>query len=108
RKVCLFDVVHGLTTGRLEGHTDRISGIAWHPSTRYLATSSWDTTARLWDVKGDPLYILNGQADQVNAVAFSPDGTMLASADSAATIWLWEPFHGKVLRQLKGHLGEVN
>lgn len=108
RRVCLFDAVHGLLTGTLEGHTDRVSGIAWHLSTRYLATSSWDTTARLWDARGEPLYILNGQADQVNAVAFSPDGTMLASADSAATIWLWEPFHGQVLRQLKGHVGEVN
>jgi WD40 repeat protein len=108
RKVYLFDTVHGLLAGKLEGHTDRISGISWHPSTRYLVTSSWDTTARLWDVRGEPLFILNGQADQVNAVAFSPDGAILASADSAATIWLWEPFHGKVLQLLKGHVGEVN
>src|SRR5262249_31694020 len=47
-------------------------------------------------------------AEVVSAVAFSPDGKTLATADSDHVVWLWDPFKGKVLRQFRGHQGEIN
>ena len=35
---------------RLTGHTDAIVSIALSPDGATLATGSWDTTVRLWDV----------------------------------------------------------
>lgn len=35
--------------GKLEGHKQRLSKLAWHPNGAHVATSSYDTTWRLWD-----------------------------------------------------------
>ena len=35
--------------GKLEGHKQRLSKLAWHPNGGHVATSSYDTTWRLWD-----------------------------------------------------------
>lgn len=34
----------------LQGHTDRVTSVAFSPNGQYLATRSWDTTARVWDL----------------------------------------------------------
>ena len=33
-----------------KGHTDIVTGVAFSPDGKYLLTSSWDGTVRLWDV----------------------------------------------------------
>jgi U4/U6 small nuclear ribonucleoprotein PRP4 len=35
----------------LKGHTQRLANVAFHPSGRYVGTSSYDRTWRLWDVE---------------------------------------------------------
>src|SRR4051812_6152000 len=69
--------------GTLEGHKDRICGLAWHPDNRRLFSAAWDTTVRVWDVLAkEPIILLNYHATQVLALALSGDGKLLASADS--------------------------
>jgi WD40 repeat protein len=79
-----------------QGHTDTIACVAFSPDGATLASSSVDTTVRLWDVAtGEALATLFGHPDQVNSVAFSPDGTLLASGNgttlgSTGDIWQLE------------------
>ncbi len=106
--------VADVATGReqftytLTGHTKSIWKTALSPDRRILASGSYDTTIRLWDiVTGNPLFVLSGHKNGVGALAFSPDGSMLASGSRDKTIRLWDTATGTERFTLTGHLGEV-
>ncbi|MEO0351777.1 MAG: AAA-like domain-containing protein [Cyanobacteria bacterium P01_A01_bin.15] len=90
----------------LEGHTDRIWQVAFHPNGQTLASASWDKTVKLWRSEGNLLQTFKGHQDRVWGVAFSPDGEEIASASWDKTIKLWHP-NGELLRTLRGHQDRV-
>jgi len=60
----------------------------------WLATASYDNTARLWDVR-DPhhpssLGTLTGHTDIILSVTFSSDGQSLATASKDTTARMWD------------------
>ena len=106
--------VSDVATGReqftytLEGHTKSIWKTALSPDRRILASGSYDTTIRLWDIfTGEPIFVLSGHKNGVGALAFSPDGSMLASGSRDETIRLWDTATGTERFTLTGHIGEV-
>ena len=76
----------------LQAHNKEIYTIKWSstgPGTNnpnanlVLASASFDSTVRLWDVeRGDCLHTLTRHKEPVYSVAFSPDGKYLASGKS--------------------------
>jgi len=96
-----------ISTLPLQGHTDRITRLAFAPnSPATLASGGWDTTIRIWDVQSWPapsnpteqkplaatqvLYEpLTGHSDYITNLVFSPDGKILASGSRDTTIRLW-------------------
>ena len=78
----------------LRGHDGAVSAIAISPDNHWVATGSWDQTARLWDLNAkDPAanpVVLRGHDDWVTAVAISPDNrwVVTGSGDKTARLWL--------------------
>jgi U4/U6 small nuclear ribonucleoprotein PRP4 len=64
----------------LEGHSERVGRVAFHPSGVYLGSAGFDGTWRLWDVeKRLELLIQEGHSKQVLALSFQDDGALAAS-----------------------------
>ena len=69
-----------------------MTGLAIAPDGSWLATTSYDQTARIWSADGTPRATLTGHKDAVHDVAIAPDGSWLAtvSSDKTARIWTVE------------------
>ena len=64
----------------MKGHQDRVCRVAFHPSGDYVASASFDTTWRLWDVKmSKELLLQEGHSKEVYSVEFQDDGALVAS-----------------------------
>ncbi|KAF0700689.1 Aste57867_8743 [Aphanomyces stellatus] len=91
------------------GHTDRITGLAWHPSKNHvLASASADGTAMLW--KGGetkPSVTLKGHQSRLGQIAFHPMGAHVATASFDHTWRLWDIERGTELLLQEGHYREV-
>jgi WD40 repeat protein len=104
-----FSATIHLTVSTLSGHTNWVRSVAFSPNGQFLASGSWDTTIKLWDVAGGrEVRTLTGHTDWVNSVAFSPNGQFLASGSWDTTIKLWEVASGREVRTLTGHTDWVN
>ncbi|AGO11350.1 AaceriACR097Wp [[Ashbya] aceris (nom. inval.)] len=44
----VWDLIKGEIIGKLDGHSDRISGVATSPDGLAICTGSWDTTMKVW------------------------------------------------------------
>ncbi|MFM7426527.1 MAG: NB-ARC domain-containing protein [Elainella sp.] len=93
---------------RLYGHRDNVSALSFSLDGRYLASSSYDQTAKLWDLRtGQCLRTLQGHRNRLWSVAFSPDGTLLATGGDDRAVRLWDGRTGQCTKALQGHTNAV-
>lgn len=77
----------------LQGHTEKIYSIKFHPlASDLLVSSSYDLTVRLWRLdSGEEVKLLTGHEDQVFAMAWSPDGKLLATVCKDGKVRIYDP-----------------
>ncbi|TFJ86695.1 hypothetical protein NSK_001783 [Nannochloropsis salina CCMP1776] len=98
----------GRTLQSYTGHAARLSACAFHPCGRYLGTTSWDYTWRLWDVEsGQELLLQDGHYKETHAIAFQGDGALVVTGDYAGIGHVWDLRSGKSIYQLHGHTEKV-
>ncbi|MHC5716896.1 MAG: WD40 repeat domain-containing protein [Nostoc sp.] len=130
QRVRLWDVKTGQYLRTLQGHNNLVSSVTFASkdldgytgeksitSSEYigkqrkikiLASSSDDTTIKLWDANtGECLKTLWGHDSWVHCVSFSPDAQILASGSRDQTVKLWDWHTGECLHTLPGHIHEV-
>jgi WD40 repeat protein len=85
----------------LEGHTGWVTGVAFSPDGKRLASGSWDQTVRFWEVSsGEALNTVARKAKEIQALAFSRDGRWLATENSSNTVSLRDAATGQEIRTL--------
>ncbi|NXO51062.1 CORO7 protein, partial [Aramus guarauna] len=77
----------------LQGHTEKIYSIRFHPvASDLLVSSSYDMTVRIWELSsGREALCLRGHTDQIFSLAWNPDGKKLATVSKDGRLRLYEP-----------------
>jgi WD40 repeat protein/DNA-binding SARP family transcriptional activator len=87
----VVDVRSGQEAFALRGHGFPVQDVDWSPDGRWIATSSQDSTARIWEAKtGDPRYTLFGHTAAIVGAEWSPDSTRLVTGSGDGTAKVWE------------------
>ena len=88
------DSVDSVELVTLSGHINAITCVAFHSKLPYFATSSWDTTAKIWHYNKDnwtktKCVLTLQHTSDVTSIAFHPTQPKLASTsgDSGAKMW---------------------
>ncbi|KAI4369457.1 hypothetical protein MLD38_017894 [Melastoma candidum] len=92
KKVIIWNMETLQTESTPEEHTHIITDVRFRPNTTQLATSSFDTTVRIWDAS-QPSYCLqtySGHTSKVMSVDFHPKkNDVFCSCDSNSEIRFW-------------------
>ena len=93
-----------ITSNSIGGHEGRITDLQVHPSGKFIGTSSFDSTWRLWDIeKQKQLLLQEGHSKELYCLAFQADGSLVSTAGTDKTAIIWDLRSGKAVSQLQGH-----
>lgn len=86
-----------------KGHLDFVFSASFSPTSDLLASGSFDSTIKLWDVRcGSCVSTLPAHSDPVTSVAFNFDGTCIASASHDGLARVWDVATGECLKTIVG------
>ncbi|MCI0709273.1 MAG: hypothetical protein L0154_03840 [Chloroflexi bacterium] len=76
--IYLWDIVNNQQLDKLEGHTDFVTAMDWHPSANILASVALDGTLKMWDTTSGNNISTTDMEVKFYTLDWSPDGTHLA------------------------------
>lgn len=89
--------------GPLLGHKSPLTSIAFSPDGTLLASGSYDTAIRIWDVEsGHCTLTIEPNHTMVKSVCFSPDRNLLAAGYYDQALEVWDVRNGQRVTSLTG------
>ncbi|KIV88659.1 hypothetical protein, variant [Exophiala mesophila] len=85
---------------QFEGHTNNVTGVAFHCEGKWMVTSSEDMTVRVWDTRSGLVQRNYQHTHPVNDVVIHPNQGELVSADRGGNIRIWDLGESKCTHQL--------
>ncbi|KAK5212558.1 TOR complex subunit lst8 [Exophiala xenobiotica] len=85
---------------QFEGHTNNITGVAFHCEGKWMVTSSEDCTVRVWDTRSGQIQRNYQHTHPVNDVVIHPNQGELVSCDRGGNIRIWDLGESKCTHQL--------
>ncbi len=83
------------------GHTAIVTGVAWSPNGRFVASCSHDHSVQVWS-SGDGAQAAQWPLQWPHQVAWSPRGDILAASSYSTTVELWEASSWIHIRPIPG------
>ena len=110
-EIQLGDTHTGKIKTTFEGHTKRVTSVAFSPDGKMLASSDFDGVIWLWDIDTDEHRQIRTSDKIVDGVMFSPDGRTLVSSrreNRREDIRLWDVATGEFKARLEDTTGTRN
>jgi len=92
----------------LKGHAKRCCKLDWSPLKSHIATTSSDTSWRLWDVEtSEEILLQDGHFTDCYGIKFHKDGGLVSTSDFGGVICIWDVRCGKRITDFRGHTKRV-
>jgi len=86
----------------LTGHQFKVNSIIFSNDNKYLISTSWDNTVRIWDLESfDCIKVLKGHTDNVWGCAISSDNKKIASTSLDGNLIIWDFKTGDVIKKIQ-------
>lgn len=112
-KISFWNLETGQWIRTIPAHSSSVFSLAFSPDVKLLASGSFNSTIKVWQVAGtaeQPLHTLpHAHLSEVLSLAISPDNQILVSGGADRTIKLWNLANGAkdAPEILEGHAGRV-
>ena len=106
--IVILDLFTGIPEKILSGHSNMIVSLGWSHDGKNIVSSSYDTTAKLYDVySGKCLRTFSGKTDNLTGIAISNDGNFVVTGSEGKRVNIWNTRTG-VLEQSLEQLAKVH
>ena len=87
-------------------HSNELTSITMSPDGKKILTTSFDSTARVFDLQGRQLMTIDGHKAILWTADFAPDGSGFLTAGSDCNVMVWDSV-GNCVSTLRGHDSDV-
>ncbi|EEP80944.1 hypothetical protein UREG_05786 [Uncinocarpus reesii 1704] len=100
--VNLYDIKSNIPDAVMtfDGHTNNVTGVAFHCEGKWMVTSSEDGTVKVWETRSGSLQRNYNHKSPVNDVVIHPNQGELISCDYSGTIRVWDLGENRCSHQL--------
>jgi len=105
--VQIIDLQNGNLLHDLKGHSDLIETVLFSSDGNKVITGSWDSTARIFDLKTAAVKVLFGNSGKITAAVFSPNNKYALISCDDGTARVFDISNGKIVLLVSNHTNGI-